>query len=81
MVYPTLIAAISEPRIRRAGALPQRLPLSSDIRNGVQFYLSPDNRFWRDLGYAVGALASGVIADIFGFVPAILAIAAGSVSL
>jgi MFS family permease len=33
-------------------------------------------RFWRDLGYAVGALASGVIADVFGFVPAILAIAA-----
>ena len=33
-------------------------------------------RFWRDLGYAVGALASGVIADIFGFEAAILAIAA-----
>ena len=33
-------------------------------------------RFWRDLGYAVGALTSGVIADIFGFELAILAIAA-----
>jgi hypothetical protein len=33
-------------------------------------------RGWRDLGYAVGALASGVITDVFGFVPAILAIAA-----
>jgi MFS family permease len=32
-------------------------------------------RFWRDLGYAVGALAAGVIADIFGFEAAILAIA------
>ncbi len=33
-------------------------------------------RFWRDLGYAAGALASGIIADIFGFEVAILAIAA-----
>jgi hypothetical protein len=33
-------------------------------------------RFWRDIGYAVGALASGVIADIFAFEAAILAIAA-----
>jgi MFS family permease len=33
-------------------------------------------RFWRDLGYAAGALISGVIADIFGFEAAILAIAA-----
>ncbi len=33
-------------------------------------------RFWRDLGYAAGALASGLIADIFGFEAAILAIAA-----
>ncbi|RWM16806.1 MAG: MFS transporter [Mesorhizobium sp.] len=33
-------------------------------------------RFWRDLGYAIGALAAGLIADFFGFVPAIMAIAA-----
>jgi MFS family permease len=33
-------------------------------------------RFWRDLGYAVGALASGVIADLFGFGTAIVAVAA-----
>jgi len=33
-------------------------------------------RFWRDLGYAVGALAAGLIADRFGFVSAIAAIAA-----
>jgi MFS family permease len=32
-------------------------------------------RFWRDLGYAIGALGAGVIADRFGFVAAILAIA------
>jgi MFS family permease len=33
-------------------------------------------RFWRDLGYAIGALSAGLIADRFGFVAAILAIAA-----
>lgn len=59
MVYPTLIAAVSDAAhpAMRARAL--------------SVY-----RFWRDLGYAVGALVSGIIADIFGFVPAILAIAA-----
>jgi MFS family permease len=31
-------------------------------------------RFWRDLGYAVGALAAGIIADIFGTAWAIAAI-------
>jgi MFS family permease len=59
MVYPTLIAAISDAAhpAMRARAL--------------SVY-----RFWRDLGYAVGALTSGVIADKFGFEAAILAIAA-----
>jgi MFS family permease len=59
MVYPTLIAAISDAAhpTMRARAL--------------SVY-----RFWRDLGYAAGALASGLIADIFGFEAAILAIAA-----
>ncbi|TIQ33363.1 MAG: MFS transporter [Mesorhizobium sp.] len=33
-------------------------------------------RFWRDLGYAIGALSAGLIADFFGFVAAIAAIAA-----
>lgn len=33
-------------------------------------------RFWRDLGYALGALSSGIIADIFGLAWAISAIAA-----
>lgn len=23
-------------------------------------------RFWRDIGYAVGALAAGIVADVFG---------------
>jgi MFS family permease len=32
-------------------------------------------RFWRDLGYAVGALAAGLIADAFGFAAAIATIA------
>jgi MFS family permease len=31
-------------------------------------------RLWRDLGYAVGALLSGVIADLFGFAWAIVAV-------
>ena len=33
-------------------------------------------RFWRDLGYAIGALCAGLIADSFGLAPAINAIAA-----
>jgi predicted MFS family arabinose efflux permease len=33
-------------------------------------------RFWRDLGYAVGALASGVVTNLFGFAAAILAVGA-----
>jgi len=33
-------------------------------------------RFWRDLGYALGALAAGIIADQFGFAWAIAAIGA-----
>ncbi|UXU89812.1 MFS transporter [Burkholderia sp. S-53] len=33
-------------------------------------------RFWRDLGYAIGALSAGLMADRFGFAAAILAVAA-----
>jgi MFS family permease len=33
-------------------------------------------RFWRDLGYAIGALLSGLIADFLGFSAAIIAVAA-----
>jgi MFS family permease len=33
-------------------------------------------RFWRDLGYAIGALSAGIIADVFGRVWAIASIAA-----
>jgi MFS family permease len=33
-------------------------------------------RFWRDMGYAFGALASGLIADVFGTVPAIASVGA-----
>lgn len=33
-------------------------------------------RFWRDLGYALGALTAGLIADMFGLVWAILVVAA-----
>jgi predicted MFS family arabinose efflux permease len=33
-------------------------------------------RFWRDLGYAVGALISGIIADLLGMRAAIQVVAA-----
>lgn len=33
-------------------------------------------RFWRDLGYAIGALSAGIIADLFGLPSAIASIAA-----
>jgi MFS family permease len=33
-------------------------------------------RFWRDLGYAIGALLSGIIADLLGMAAAIHVIAA-----
>jgi len=32
-------------------------------------------RFWRDIGYAIGALCAGLMADLFGFASAIVAIA------
>jgi len=59
MVYPSLIAAVSD---------------ASDPRwraRSLSVY-----RFWRDLGYAIGALSAGIIADVFGLVWAIGAIAA-----
>jgi MFS family permease len=33
-------------------------------------------RFWRDLGYAVGALLTGVLADMFGIYYAMLVVGA-----
>jgi len=32
-------------------------------------------RLWRDLGYAIGALSSGIIADIYGLQTAFIVIA------
>jgi MFS family permease len=57
MVYPTLIAAVSDAShpFWRARSL--------------SVY-----RFWRDLGYAIGALCAGIIADVFGMQWAIVAI-------
>jgi MFS family permease len=57
MVYPTLIAAVSD------ASHPSWRARSLSVY-----------RFWRDLGYAVGALAAGIIADIFGAAWAIAAI-------
>ena len=33
-------------------------------------------RFWRDVGYAVGALLAGVLTDLFGYTLAIATVAA-----
>jgi MFS family permease len=58
LVYPTLIAAISDavPPVARAPVV------------GVY-------RFWRDMGYALGALVAGVTADAFGYGGAIALVA------
>lgn len=59
MVYPSLIAAVSD------------ASHPSWRARSLRVY-----RFWRDLGYAIGALAAGLIADRFGFAWAIAAIGA-----
>ena len=58
MVYPTLLAAISD----------MTHPEWRATTMGVF-------RFWRDLGYAVGALISGIIADLLGMRAAIQVVA------
>lgn len=59
MVYPSLIAAVSDASHPRWRA------------RSLSVY-----RFWRDLGYAIGALSAGIIADRFGLSAAIISIAA-----
>jgi predicted MFS family arabinose efflux permease len=59
MVYPTLLAAITD----------HAHPTWRATSLGVY-------RFWRDLGYAVGALLSGIVADLLGFATAIHSVAA-----
>jgi MFS family permease len=59
LVYPTLIAAISD-----AVTPVERAPV-------VGVY-----RFWRDMGYALGALISGAVADALGYGGAIAVVAA-----
>lgn len=49
MVYPTLIAAVSD------ASHPSWRARSLSVY-----------RFWRDLGYAIGALAAGILTDLFG---------------
>ncbi len=62
MVYPTLIAAVSD------ASHPSWRARSLSVY-----------RFWRDLGYAIGALSAGIMTDLFGAAWAIAA--AGTVSL
>ncbi len=59
MVYPTLLAAISDV------AYPDWRATCMGIY-----------RFWRDLGYALGALISGIVADALGMPAAIRVVAA-----
>lgn len=59
MVYPTLIAAVSD------ASHPSWRARSLSVY-----------RFWRDMGYAIGALVAGIIADLFGAAWAIAAIGA-----
>ena len=59
MVYPTLIAAVSD------ASHPSWRARSLSVY-----------RFWRDLGYAIGALCAGLIADLFGMQWAIIAVGA-----
>ncbi len=59
MVYPTLLAAISDV------AHPEWRATTMGVY-----------RFWRDLGYAVGALISGIVADLLGMRAAIQVVAA-----
>ena len=35
-------------------------------------------RLWRDLGYAIGALVAGLVADAFGLDPAVWLVAAAT---
>jgi MFS family permease len=59
MVYPTLIAAVSD------------TSHPSWRARSLSVY-----RFWRDLGYAIGALSAGLIADTLGLAWSIRIIAA-----
>ena len=59
MVYPTLLAAISD------------VAHPSWRASSVGVY-----RFWRDLGFAIGAVLAGALADVFGLAAAMLVIAA-----
>jgi MFS family permease len=59
MVYPNLIAAVSD------ASHPSWRARSLSVY-----------RFWRDIGYAIGALSAGLIADRFGLSAAISSIAA-----
>ena len=58
LVYPTLIAAISD----------AVSPVARASMVGVY-------RFWRDMGYVVGALVAGLVADAVGFGGAIAVVA------
>jgi MFS family permease len=59
MVYPTLIASVSD------ASHPSWRARSLSVY-----------RFWRDLGYAIGALSAGIMTDLFGAASAIAVVSA-----
>jgi MFS family permease len=59
LVYPTLIAAVSD----------NVAPVARAAAVGVY-------RFWRDMGYVIGGLAAGILADAIDFAGAIAIVAA-----
>ncbi len=59
MVYPTLIASVSD------------ASHTSWWARSLSVY-----RFWRDLGYAIGALSAGIMTDLFGAASVIAIISA-----
>ena len=62
MVYPTLIAAVSD------ASHPSWRSRSLSVY-----------RFWRDTGYAVGAISAGIMTDLFG--PALAIAATGALAV
>jgi MFS family permease len=74
--YSAWIAAALVQGIGTAMVYPTLLAVTSDVSHpGHRATTMGVYRFWRDLGYAVGALVSGIIADLFGMRAAIEAVA------
>jgi MFS family permease len=70
--YPAWIVGAALQGLGTAMVYPTLLAAVSDLAHPAWRATSLGvYRFWRDLGYAVGALLSGVVADVFGLAAAI----------